>query len=327
MTHRFTTLGSFSLTIHGQPVPRVKWGTHRAVTLCKVLLTYRGQRLHKEQVQDWLWPRACSEAAARNLRVALSELRSVLEPERQPRAPSRFILNGGESLSLCCDDVEIDSQLVLEAAELDPQAPHALNHLQAAAQLYRGVYLPDDLYEDWAQTERQRLVLAHETVLLKLAQAHAHHQQYHEAIQTCRQALVAHPTHEGFVEHLVYYTAQTSQPAIALAAYDRLAETLAVELATSPSSHLTGLVQQVRDGTLIQPQPETVETTVKPGPPQRSKQVAITVEGQQLQTNLCRAEQLLGDVTSALEEMRVKRVSLKTHALHAQTMRARLASL
>ena len=95
MTHRFTTLGSFSLTIHGQPVPRVKWGTHRAVTLCKVLLTYRGQRLHKEQVQDWLWPRACSEAAARNLRVALSELRSVLEPERQPRAPSRFILNGG----------------------------------------------------------------------------------------------------------------------------------------------------------------------------------------------------------------------------------------
>ena len=326
MTHQFTTLGGFGLAIHGQAVPHARWGTHRAATLCKVLLTYRGQRLHKEQVQDWLWPHATVEAAARNLRVALSELRSVLEPERQPRDPSRFIQNGGESLSLNCDEAWIDSQVILDAAQLDPQAPDALHHLQAAAQLYRGVYLPDDLYEDWVQVERQRLTLAHETVQLKLSQAYAHRRQYSEAIQVLRQALVAHPTHEGFVEHLVHYTAQTRQPAIALAAYERLCQTLAAELATTPSPHLACLVQQVRDGTFATP-PETVETPVPARNRQWSGSMALTVEGQQLQTNLHRSQVLVGDLSDALAEMRVKRLRLQTQALHAHTVRARLASL
>ncbi|MCW5854226.1 MAG: hypothetical protein KIT87_29430, partial [Anaerolineae bacterium] len=311
-----------------QPVPHVRWGTHRAATLCKVLLTYSGQRLHKEQVQDWLWPQASVEAAARNLRVALSELRSVLEPERQPRAPSRFIQNGGESLSLGGDGVEIDSQMVLDAAELDPQAPHALKCLQAAVQVYRGPYLPDDLYEDWAQTERQRLLLAHESVQLKLAQAYAHHRQYPEAIQTCRQALVTYPTHEGFVEHLIYYTAQTGQPALALAAYDRLAEVLAADLGASPSPHLASLARQARDGTLESPAPLAVETMVNPGLSRRSNQtMTLTMEGHQLQTNLHRSEQLVGDLITALEEIRLKRVRLQMHALQAETVRARLASI
>ena len=327
MTHRFTTLGDFALAIHGQPIPRAKWGTHRAATLCKVLLTYRGQRLHKEQIQDWLWPHASIEAASRNLRVALSELRSVLEPERQPRDPSRFIQNGGESLSLCCDGVEIDSQMVLDAAELDPEAPGALSRLQTAAQLYRGVYLPDDLYEDWAQVDRQRLALAHETVQLKLARAYAYRRQYHEAIQVCREALVAHPTHESFVEHLILYAAQTGQPAIALAAYDRLAETLAVELATSPSSHLASLAQQVREGTFEVAAPETAEMGTQGSTPRSPLWTTTSLDGQRLQTTLQRSEQLADRLAVALEEMRLKRVRLQTHALQAETVRTRLAAI
>ncbi len=325
MTHEFTTLGGFSLAIHGQPVPHARWGTHRAATLCKVLLTYRGQRLHKEQVQDWLWPHASVEAASRNLRVALSELRSVLEPERQPRDPSRFIQNGGESLSLACDSVEIDSQTVLDAAELDPHAPHALDRLQAALHLYRGAYLPDDLYEDWVQVERHRLALAHETVQLKLAQALAHRRQYAEAVQVCRQALAAHPAHEGFVEQLVHYTAQTGQPALALAAYERLAETLAAELYTTPSPHLTRLVQQVRDGALAPLEADVDAATILPTRmPRHTRAAGISVEGQHLQNNLQRSEQLLGDLTAALEQMRETRVRLKTHSGLAQSVRARL---
>jgi len=88
----------------------MEWGTHRAATLCKVLVTHRGQKLHKEQLQDWIWPDASPVAAARNLRVALSELRRCLEPDLPPRAMSRYLENGGESIGLRCDELWTDGQ-------------------------------------------------------------------------------------------------------------------------------------------------------------------------------------------------------------------------
>jgi LuxR family transcriptional regulator, maltose regulon positive regulatory protein len=241
------TLGRFQLYIHDQAVPRAAWGTHRAAQLFKLLLTYRYQALHKEQIQDWLWPNADLEASSRNLRVALSELRRVLEPDRSPYDPSRYILNGGETVCLNSDDLWVDSHQVLVAARLDPTDPTALPMLKAAA-LFSGEYLPDDLYADWTTVERERLRLAYERVLARLAEAYALQGEYAKSTHICRDALAVYPTAEIFVAHLLRYSIYTDETARALRAYAMLCAALDRELGVEPDATIIAMAERLRHG-------------------------------------------------------------------------------
>ncbi|MFN8473961.1 MAG: BTAD domain-containing putative transcriptional regulator [Anaerolineae bacterium] len=321
MVIKFYTLGRFVLVRDGQPVTRAEWRTHRAATLCKVLLTHRGQRLHKEQLQDWIWPEASLQAASRNLRVALSELRRVLEPDRQARDESSFVESSGDTVELHADGLWVDSQQLVDVAEIDPDAPNALLRLQAAADLYRGAYLPDDLYEDWASLERERLELAHETVLLRLAQAYALNAQHAEALRVCRRALVGNPTSEVFAEHAMQYAAQAGDAAQALTVYQEFCAALETRFQLRPSPRLAELAQGIRE------QPHHSEAAMVRVPltsqdarPRLGKTV-VFVEAQTVEATLRRSYELIGDVAIALQ-----RISQARSALASSAERAWLAA-
>ncbi len=313
MVLKFYTLGRFVLVRNGQAVPRSEWRTHRAATLCKVLLTHRGQWLHKEQLQDWVWPEASASAASRNLRVALSELRRVLEPDRQARDESRFIEVGGDTVELRSDELWIDSQQLVEASELDPAAPNAVLELQAAADLYRGPYLPDDLYEDWASVERERLALAHETVQLRLAQAHALNAQYAPALAVCRRALTANLTSEIFAEHAMQYAAQLGDAGQALAVYQEFCAALESHLHLRPSPRLVCLAEEIR----VKPREDVAVPVAPPVHQPIVGRTIVFVEAQTVEATLQRSRQLADDVAVALQRIRRTRSALEASAERA----------
>jgi DNA-binding SARP family transcriptional activator len=113
----------------------------------RILLAYLALQgtASRQQVADDLWPALDAEAQSRNLRVTLTYLLRVLEPDRLPRAPSFFVHQDGDRLSLRAGDcLDVDlwafDAVARRAAEANERgAPSAvLDHALRAVELWRG---------------------------------------------------------------------------------------------------------------------------------------------------------------------------------------------
>ena len=139
-----------------------KWLDHRPGQVLKFLVYTRGRVANAEEIGQALWP-AAGPAALNSVRYFIHVLRARLEPEREARAPSRFIdsRRGGYSLDLrrAWLDVAEFEQLVgagLGALVTEERAA-ARQRLERAMNLYRDDFLADEPYAEWAFEERNRL--------------------------------------------------------------------------------------------------------------------------------------------------------------------------
>ena len=159
-------LGAPDLRRDGIHVTAPEWRRERVRSLL-AYLALRGAAGRGEAADD-LWPTLDAEAQSRNLRVTLTYLLRVLEPDRAPRGPSFFVRQEGNRLrlhpgGLLDVDVWAFDALADRAFEADrsgsPSA--ALDAALAAVELWRAD--PTELVgEPWALplVERRRLRVA-----------------------------------------------------------------------------------------------------------------------------------------------------------------------
>ncbi len=139
-----------------------KWLDQRAGQVLKFLVYTRGRVANAEEMAQALWP-AAGPAALNSVRYFIHVLRAQLEPDREARAPSRFIdsRRGGYSLDLrrAWLDVAEFEQLVGAglAALVAGERAAARQRLERAMNLYRDDFLADEPYAEWALEERDRL--------------------------------------------------------------------------------------------------------------------------------------------------------------------------
>jgi DNA-binding SARP family transcriptional activator len=156
-------LGPTRLRRAGRSVDHPHWRRERVRALLLLLMTRGGGT--REELAGALWPDLDPVAALRNLRVTLSYLLAVLEPDRPEGAPSCFVRAEGAGLRLTghewlrVDAWEMERLLDLGAqAEALGEPSAALDSYREAVCLYRGPYLIDAGYEEWALPHRDRLV-------------------------------------------------------------------------------------------------------------------------------------------------------------------------
>lgn len=159
-------LGPVTLHRDGAPVDAPDWRRERVRSLLAHLALHR--HASRDQIGDDLWPALDAEAQSRNLRVTLTYLLRVLEPDRAPRGASFHLRSDGAHIELHPGgrldvDVWAFDTRADQAREADrrgsPSA--ALDHALAAVELWRGD--PTELAgESWAVplVERRRLRLA-----------------------------------------------------------------------------------------------------------------------------------------------------------------------
>jgi LuxR family maltose regulon positive regulatory protein len=155
-------LGPMELRRDGLVVTARELRRERVRQLLGYLLTH--DRPTRAAVTADLWPDLGEAAAGRNLRVTLSYLHSLLEPERDPLDPPYFVRSTGAVLQLVVDDaLDVDvlrfERSLDEAARLERQGvpSAALTAYQQALDLWDTDYLPDVTGGDWLQWERERL--------------------------------------------------------------------------------------------------------------------------------------------------------------------------
>src|SRR5437660_3563266 len=168
-----STLGRFEIHRAHTLLAGGNWSRRKVCDLFKLLLSADQHRLHREQIQEILWPTSTAEQAANSFGKTLYLLRRALEPDLAAGkgSASTYVLLDHDTLMVVADRMEIDAD-VFEASSKQLQARvrsrsfkeqgdqvdfHLLDEFDAVLALYKGDYLPEDLYEDWVQRRRDRL--------------------------------------------------------------------------------------------------------------------------------------------------------------------------
>ena len=149
------TLGGFVVLRHGEPLPASAWQSKKARTLLKILIARRGRPVPRDALMEALWPGEDPAKLSNRLSVALATLRSVLGPE--------VVLQMEGAVAVNLDAVAVD----VEAFLADVEA----GSLAEAERRYRGDFLEEDLYEDWAADTREAARAAYASALRGLARA------------------------------------------------------------------------------------------------------------------------------------------------------------
>lgn len=135
-------LGEFCVQVGPQLVPEAGWRRRKAADLIKLLALSPGQRLHREQVIELLWPELEPEAATNNLHRTLHYARRLLEPDLGlSRRPLYLCLKGEVIVLSPLAPVWTDVEAFWAAAAEARQARHPAAYEEALG-LYPGELLP-----------------------------------------------------------------------------------------------------------------------------------------------------------------------------------------
>ena len=154
------------------------WLDQRAGQLLKYLTCER----HRVVPADEIAESFCSHAERSTLstvRYFIHALRNKLEPERPKRGRACVVLGrrGGYTLNdavvwIDADEFEVQADAGVAALARGERAA-ATDHLEQATPLYRGDFLDDEPYTDWAMLERERLRALAEKPLRALSELRA----------------------------------------------------------------------------------------------------------------------------------------------------------
>jgi DNA-binding SARP family transcriptional activator len=156
------TLGGFQVWREGIAIPSKAWGRDKTLQLFQYFVTARHRKAqHKEQIMDRLWEED-GDSGDQNFKVALHGILKVLEPDRKSHGDARYIARQGLSYQLLSEDIWIDADaletnIAVGNQYLADQPLLAQNAYREAIALYKGIYLPTRIYEDWSCDERERL--------------------------------------------------------------------------------------------------------------------------------------------------------------------------
>lgn len=154
---RVQALGGFRVLRDGAPVRVEEWQSKKARDLLKLLVARRGRPATREVLAEALWPGEDADKVANRLSVALSTVRTVLDPGRR-EPPDAYVHADRHTVRLGRLPVDVEDFLAGATAGLDAAAggdPEAGVLLAGAEAGYGGDFCEDDPYEDWAVPLRE----------------------------------------------------------------------------------------------------------------------------------------------------------------------------
>ena len=244
----FTLLGGFALRRGAYEVGDEAWGRRAAQRLVRYLLVQGGMAVPEEALFEAFWPGVETAAARRSLQVTVSSARAVLDARGAERsvlvvAERTYRLALGERDQV--DAAEFERAAV---AALAGGAPERVALLEAAAARWAGEPLPEDRYEDWTASWRERLIDLHRRVLGELAEARSQAGDTPGAVEAARRAVELDPLDEEAQQRLMLAYARAGRRGQALRQYLACRRALVDGLGIEPAEATTALQRRILAG-------------------------------------------------------------------------------
>jgi predicted ATPase/DNA-binding SARP family transcriptional activator len=242
---RIHLLGGFRVAVDGRPIAAAAWRQKRAAAIVKLLALEPAHRLHREQIQEVLWPGLDVEAGANNLRLALHRARRCLADAGAP--PDSYLVRDGAALLL-----GDETTVWVDVDAFDAAAAHAwrtpdVAAAEAALSCYASDLLPEDPYDEWAERRRTSLRASYLALLARLARLAEQSADTERAIAAYQRILAVEPAQEETHSSLMRLLARAGRRTEALAQYQRLVTALENELAAAPEPTTLALHEAIRD--------------------------------------------------------------------------------
>ena len=259
-----STLGRFEIRRDTSPLVGGNWSRRKVCELFKLLLSVEQHRLHREQVQEMLWPTSTQEQATNSFGKTLYLLRSALEPERAAGKGnvSTYLQLDHDTLLLVPGRLEIDADIFETSArqlqarmrnrssgKQDKERDFSLlNEFDTVLALYHGDYLPEDLYEDWAERRRDRLRRVHSWLLENAAELAIATAQGPQACAYLQALLEHNSADEQTHRQLMQVYARMGRRSEALNQFQQLRAVLKEELRAHPLPETITLYRAIQAG-------------------------------------------------------------------------------
>jgi DNA-binding SARP family transcriptional activator len=257
------TLGRFEVRRNHDQHISGNWNRRKVVELFKLLLSIEQHRLHREQVQEILWPNSTLEQAANSFGKTLYLLRRALEPDLSAGkgSSSNYIQLEHDTLLLIPDSLRIDADIFESSSkrlqakirsrsgkESESQIQALLDEFDSVLDIYNGDYLAEDLYEDWTQRRRDRLRRVHSWLLENAAELALIIGKGQRTSEYLLELLESNSADEQTHRQLMLVYARMGRRNDAFNQYLLLRKTLKEELRTSPLPETNELFRQIQMG-------------------------------------------------------------------------------
>lgn len=253
---RILLFGPFSVAVANREIPMEAWKSKKALVLFKYLVARCGERIPNDVLADFLWPDSDWESASHNLHTTVYFLRKTLKDfsaKRDVSAQIKFA-NGmywfepeeGDFL----DTMEF-RKLCRESENLEHTDPHqAIEAGRKGLDLYRGDFLGEDLYADWAASIREYYREQYMELALRTSRLLASHRKdYKQAIQICRVALSREPYREDLHQEVINYLIASHRYPEAAVQYQQCAKILQEEFGLDPCPQTQALLKKIYGNT------------------------------------------------------------------------------
>ncbi len=240
---RVLMLGGFQVFRGGIPIPAEAWHRRKARHLLLYLLLRRAP-VARDELLDALWPDLPPDSAALALNTTFSELRRILEPQLGRGIPSRYLERDEETLTL-----RQTEGLWCDVWAFEEAARTGVAGATQVLALYRGDFLPEEPYVDWALRERERLHERYLNVLMAWLEERVRAGAWQEGVELARRILEREPWLEEVWRALMTCLAKVGRRSEALRAYQECIRALRAELDADPAPETRALYETLRGST------------------------------------------------------------------------------
>lgn len=249
---RIETLGDFRVSRGEHVITESEWERTSAQTLLKAIVSRGSHKVPRDVLIEELWPEQAPDIAQKNFKVTLHRLRKSLEPQMDKTFGSSYVHLHDALVSLdeerCEIDIETFSSLVtkgqLEEGRGERKTAESL--YEQAIALYKGDFLPQDLYAPWTEERKNRAQLQYIVILLKLGKMCEERGATKKAISFYTMAIDIDPTQEDACRRVMDLYHQKGQRNQALKLYERCRRALESELDTEPEASTVALYTKIK---------------------------------------------------------------------------------
>ncbi len=251
---RIQTFGQFYLWRDGQAITR--WDRPQAEIITKLLLVRRaqgGRTITSDEFITRLWPDANAVKGRKKLLPLISNARGTLEPDIEPR-DSNFILRTANGYFF-----DLSGRVSWDLFDLqnhfkrgqqlfrEEKWEEAIAAFERGKAYYKGDFLAEDRYADWAITIRHDIVNQFRDLLVALADSYAALGRYSQAIKACEEALRKDPLLESLYRRLMRFHYCNDEKGLAIKVYRDCLKLFEEMFEESPTPATRQLQQAIAD--------------------------------------------------------------------------------
>ncbi len=234
------TLGSFCLSLDGEPVYDRFWKGLRSKQLLKAIIALGGTKISLERLSYLLWPDSDGDRGVNSLKTALSRLRRV--GDRTSSHSAQWLVVKHKRVSLVQSVCRIDA-LDFQRNIKTPGRVGDVQQLLPVLSLYQGDFLPDD-DEPWILSFRDHLRKLFVDGVLRLAALDGVRDD--DKLLFLEKAAQVAPLQEDVYVCLMEHFIGTGYPVHALEIFHKAEKNIFLHTGLQPRSHLQSLALQAK---------------------------------------------------------------------------------